>query len=106
MSLTVLIFANLSSQDAHIWAVGADGSNQFVARRAPGATLRHLSAPAHTWSIVANDSYEIVADDKKRVFIVGAGGGHQVDSVKALAAESGAAPADFDFPSYGGGGWP
>lgn len=106
MSLTVLIFANLSSQDAHIWAVGADGSNQFVARLAPGATLRHLSAPAQKWSIVANDSYEVVADDKNRVFIVGAGGVYQVDSVKALAAESGTAPADFDFPSYGGGGWP
>lgn len=106
MSLTVLIFANLSSQDAHIWAVEANGANQFVARLAPGATLRHLSASGQKWSIVAGDNYEVDADDKNRVYIIGAGGVYQVETVKALKAESGAAPSDFDFPSFGGGGWP
>ena len=106
MSLTVLIFVNLSNQDAHIWAVGENGANQFVARLAPGVALRHLSAPGQKWSIVASDSFEVEADDKNRVFIVGTSGAYRVESVKSLTADSGAAPSDFDFPSFGGGGWP
>lgn len=106
MSLTVLIFVNLSSQDAHIWAVGENGANQFVARLAPGSSLRHLSAPGQKWSIVASDSFEIEADDKNSVFIIGASGAYRVESVKPLTADSGASPADFDFPSQGFGGWP
>ena len=106
MSLTVLIFANLGSQDAHIWSVGADGDNQFVARLAPGATLRHLSAPAQMWNIVASDSYPVQADDTNRVYIIGAAGVYRVETVKALTGDSGSSPADFEFPSQGGGGWP
>jgi hypothetical protein len=106
MSLTVLIFVNLSSQDAHIWAVEPEGASQFVARLAPGATLRHLSPPEQKWNIVASDSYELQADDKNRVYIIGAAGVYRVESVNALAADSGASPSDFDFPHQGGGGWP
>ncbi len=106
MALTVLIFVNLSRQDAHVWALGDDGENQFVAKLAPGATLRHLSAPDQKWNVVTSDSFEILAGSKNVVYLIGSTGVYQVASTTAVPTESGAIPADFDFPGMGGGGWP
>jgi hypothetical protein len=106
MSLTVLIFANLSRQDAHLWVAEEDGTNQFVARLAPGATVRHLSAPKQKWSVVADETFNLEASDKNRVYLIGSAGVYEVDHTRPVPAEGGAVPADFDFPGMGGGGWP
>lgn len=106
MSLSVLIFVNLSRQDAHIWALEHDGSTQFVAKLNSGDTLRHLSAVGQKWSIVTGDNYELAAAEQNQVFLIGSSGVYLVDHTRAIAAESGAIPADFDFPGVGGGGWP
>ncbi len=106
MSLSVLIFVNLSRQDAHVWAVEQDGDTQFAAKLAAGASHRLLSAADQKWSVVAGESYDIPASDKNRIFIIGSGGVYQVDHTQGLAADSGAIPADFEYPTSGGGGWP
>lgn len=106
MSLAVLIFVNLGRQDAQVWAVEAGGDTQFAAKLASGASVRLLSAADQKWSVVAGESYEIAASDKNRIFIVGAGGVYETDRMKGVTAESGAVPADFDYPGLGGGGWP
>ena len=106
MSLTVLVFVNLSRQDAHIWALEHDGDTQFVAKLGSGDTLRHLSSVGQRWSIVASDNFEFAATDKNRVYLIGSAGVYEVDHTRALAAESGAIPSDFDFPGSGGMGWP
>lgn len=106
MSLTVLVFVNLSRQDAHLWAVGADGVTQFAATLASGGAVRQLSAPEQKWTIVSEENYTLTATDKNRVYFIGSSGVYEVDQPKPLTAESGAVPADFDFPSYSGGGWP
>jgi hypothetical protein len=106
MSLAVLIFVNLGRQDVHVWAVEGDGDMQFAAKLASGASIRLLSPAEQKWSVVAGESYEIAASDKNRIFIVGAGGVYEADRMKGLTAESGAIPADFDYPAGGLGGWP
>ncbi len=106
MSLSVLIFVNLARQDAHVWAVEPDGDTQFAAKLVSGASVRLLSTLHQNWSVVAGESYAIPASDKNRIFIIGSGGVYQVDHTQAISAESGAIPADFDYPSSGGGGWP
>jgi hypothetical protein len=106
MSLTVLIFVNLSRQDAHIWALDGEGENQFVATLAPGDTLRQLSAPTQKWNVVTGDNFEFAAGNKNTVYLIGSTGVYHVTGAAPLPTESGAIPADFDFPSYGGGGWP
>lgn len=106
MSLSVLIFVNLGRQDAHIWAVEPDGDTQYAAKLAAGASLRTLSPAHQKWSVVIGESYEIPASASNRVFIIGSGGVYEVDHTRAVAAESGAIPADFDFPGSSGMGWP
>lgn len=106
MSLSVLIFVNLGRQDAHVWALAQDGDTQFAAKLASGASTRLLSTAEQKWSVVAGENYEIPAANKNRVFIIGAGGVYEIDHTRAVAADSGAIPADFDFPAGGIGGWP
>lgn len=106
MSLSVLIFVNLGRQDAHVWAVEENGDTQFAAKLGSGESVRLLSAARQKWNVVAGESYDISASDKNRIFIIGSGGVYQVDHTQAIAAESGAIPSDFDYPSSGGGGWP
>jgi hypothetical protein len=106
MSQTILIFANLGRQDAHIWVAEEDGTNQFVAKLASGATLRHLSMPGQRWNVVAEETYEVRATDKNRVYLIGSAGLYEVDHTRAVPSDGGTVPADFDFPGMGGGGWP
>ena len=106
MSNVVLIFANLSRQDAHVWALADDGEPQFVAKLGSGATVRHLSETGKKWSIVANDGYSFTVGDKNRIFIIGSSGVYEVENARPLTADSGVIPGDFDFASFGGGGWP
>jgi hypothetical protein len=106
MNSVTLVFVNLSRQDAHIWAVQEDGDTQFLARLGSGESVRQLSTTGAKWSIVAGDSYPIAVGDKNRVYLIGSSGVYEVENAHGLTAESGAIPADFDFPAYGGGGFP
>jgi hypothetical protein len=108
MNSTVVIFVNLSQEDARVWAVAPDDSTQFVATLASGASVRHLSAPGQKWSVVTSDSFPIPAGDKNRVYIIGSSGVYEVESVRGVAADSGTVPPNMiEFPVGGGsGGWP
>lgn len=106
MSLSVLIFVNLGRQDAYVWAVENDTPTQFVGKLASGDTLRHLSTGGQKWNVVAGESFDVPASDKNRIYIIGTAGVYEVEHVRALVADSGAIPADFDFPVGGSGGWP
>jgi hypothetical protein len=106
MSHTILVFVNLSRQDAFVSLIEADGNAIFAAKLAAGQVSRQISTAGEKWSITSSDSFPITASDKNQVYLIGTSGVYEVDAPRAIAPESGAAISDFDFPAYGGGGWP
>jgi len=106
MSHTILVFVNLSRQDAFVSLVEADGNALFVAKLASAQVTRQISTAGEKWSITASDVFPLTAGDQNRVYLIGANGVYEVDAPHPLAPESGAKPTDFDFPAFGGGSWP
>lgn len=104
MGVTVVSFVNLGRQDAFLSAADAGGEPHFVARISPGQAVRQAAMPGSKWMVVANDNYPITAGAASQVFLISGGGVYMVENAKAVPAESGAAPADIDFPSIIGGG--
>lgn len=106
MSYTILVFVNLSRQDAFVSLVEPDGNAIFAAKLASGQVARQISTAGEKWSITASDVFPLTVGDKHRVYLIGTAGVYEVDAPRPLPPESGAKPTDFDFPSFGGGSWP
>jgi hypothetical protein len=78
---------------------------QFVAKILPGSSERQVSTSGLVWSVVSSDTFEITADDKNHVYLIGTGGVYVVEKTSAVTAESGMRPTDAEFPlNIGGGG--
>lgn len=106
MKPVILNFVNLSRQDAFLSVGDSTGEPQSVGKILPGEVSRQATVEGLTWTVVGSDSYQITAADKNRVYIIGSQGVYEVQNARALTAESGAPPVDFDFPVGGSGGWP
>lgn len=106
MKIAILNFVNLSRQDAYLSVGDGSGEPQPVGKILPGQVSRQATVEGLVWTVVGNDSYQITASVKNRVYIIGSQGVYEVREAKPLTAESGAAAADFDYPVGGSGGWP
>ncbi len=104
MNLAILSFVNLGRSDAYLSVEDASGELQFVAKILPGTVARQASASGLKWNVIASDSYQISADDKNQVYLIGSNGVYAVAGTEPLTAESGVKPTDSEFPTYIGGG--
>lgn len=102
----ILAFVNLGREHAFVSATDADGVPQLVAALGVGQSTRQYAPVGSTWSVVAQDTFQLTAGDKNRVYLIGSSGMYEVESTRGLKPESGAAPADLDLPAFGGSGWP
>lgn len=106
MSHTILVFVNVSRNDAFLYLNEADGSTLSVGKIAAGQISRQVASAGTKWSITASDTYTLTASDKNRVYLVGSGGVYEVDNPRAIVPDGGGDTSDFDFPIGGAGGWP
>ncbi len=106
MSHTILVFVNVSRQDAFVYLNQADDNSLFVAKLAAGQSTRQVANAGEIWNVTAGDAYPIKVGEKNRVYLIGTSGVYEVDAPRALPSEGGAASGDFDFPVGGQGSWP
>lgn len=107
MEHSILVFVNVSRNDAFLYLNTADGSALFVSKVAAGQCARQVARAGDKWSVTAGDTFMLTTDDKNRVYLIGSGGVYQVENPRALTPDGGGETRDFDFPIGGGlGGWP
>lgn len=106
MSHTILVFVNVSRNDAFLYLNEADGSTLSVGKIAAGQIVRQVTRAGDKWSITASDTYTLTASDKNRVYLIGSGGVYEVDNPRALVPDGGGETSDFDFVGGTGGMWP
>ncbi|RIK30037.1 MAG: hypothetical protein DCC52_06865 [Chloroflexi bacterium] len=106
MSHTILVFVNVSRQDAFIYFNTSEGNTLLAGKLAAGESARQIARAGEKWSVTAGDTYTLTVGDQNRVYLIGSGGVYEVDKPRALTPDGGGATNDFDFPSFGGGPWP
>lgn len=106
MSHTILVFVNVSRNDAFVYLNQGNDNSLLVSKLAAGQSSRQVTSAGDKWSITANDTYTITTTDKNRVYLIGSSGVYQVESPQAITPDAGGVVTDFDFPAGGGGAWP
>jgi hypothetical protein len=106
MSHTILVFVNVSRNDAFVYLNEADGSTLLATKLAAGESARQITRAGEKWSVTTSDTYTLTASEQNRVYLIGSGGVYEVDNPRALTPDGGGEINDFDFPSFGGGPWP
>lgn len=106
MSHTILVFVNVSRNDAFLYLNETDGSTLSVGKIAAGQIVRQVTREGDKWSITASDTYTLTASEKNCVYLIGSSGVYQVDNPRALVPDGGGETSDFDFPAGGIGSWP
>ncbi|HZQ08433.1 MAG TPA: hypothetical protein VFD70_17755 [Anaerolineae bacterium] len=104
--MAVISFINLGQQDAFLSVGDASGDIQFVAKIASGHVSRQASSAGTTWTVVAGESFQIIAGDANRAYLISSRGVFEVTSTRAVAPEGGSAALDTDYQSEMGHGAP